>query len=84
VLNASEINPPFIAATARTFERWRDSVPNSFRFAVKLPGAITHFAVWRAATTSRPHSSVMCRAEKPAPVLVLLPASFHFERRRAN
>jgi uncharacterized protein YecE (DUF72 family) len=43
VLPAVEINSTFYRPhRAATFERWAASVPRSFRFAVKIPSAITH------------------------------------------
>lgn len=49
VLNAVEINSTFYKLPqSGTFERWRDSTPASFRFSVKIPGAITHDAGLRA------------------------------------
>jgi uncharacterized protein YecE (DUF72 family) len=41
--NAAEINSSFHRPHRQsTWERWRDSVPTSFRFSVKLPKSITH------------------------------------------
>jgi uncharacterized protein YecE (DUF72 family) len=43
VLPAVEINTSFYRSHRPvTYARWRDSVPNSFRFSVKIPKAITH------------------------------------------
>ena len=43
VLSAAEINTSFYRPHRRsTYERWAASVSGSFRFAVKLPKAITH------------------------------------------
>ena len=43
VLNAVEINSSFYRPhRAATYERWAASVPDHFRFAVKIPKAITH------------------------------------------
>lgn len=40
---AAEINSSFHRPhRASTWQRWRDSVPNDFRFSVKLPKTITH------------------------------------------
>src|SRR6478609_277012 len=40
---ATEINSSFHRPhRISTWERWRDSVPESFRFSVKLPKTITH------------------------------------------
>jgi len=42
-LNAAEINTSFYRSHAvSTYERWAASVPRGFRFAVKIPKAITH------------------------------------------
>lgn len=42
-LNVTEINSSFYRAHRReTYERWAGSVPDGFRFSVKLPKAITH------------------------------------------
>jgi uncharacterized protein YecE (DUF72 family) len=43
VLNAVEINSSFYRPhRTATYERWAASVPEEFRFAVKIPKAITH------------------------------------------
>ena len=43
VLNAVEINSSFYRPhRTSTYERWAASVPDGFRFAVKVPKAITH------------------------------------------
>ena len=45
VFTAAEINSSFHRPhRLSTWERWRDSVPDGFRFSVKLPKAITHQA----------------------------------------
>ena len=45
VLNAVEINSSFYRPHAReTYARWAANVPDHFRFAVKVPKAITHEA----------------------------------------
>ena len=42
-LNAAEINSSFYRPHQRkTYERWADSTPADFRFAVKVPKAMTH------------------------------------------
>src|SRR5688500_15952542 len=41
--NAVEINSSFYRShRPATYARWRDSVPDAFRFSVKLPREITH------------------------------------------
>src|ERR671911_3236047 len=43
VLNAVEINSSFYRPhRTTTYERWAASVPESFRFAVKVPKSVTH------------------------------------------
>lgn len=43
VLPAVEINSSFYRPhRAATYARWRDSVPDAFRFSVKLPRTVTH------------------------------------------
>src|SRR5450830_1663152 len=43
VFNAVEINSSFYRPhQPQTYARWADSVPDAFRFAVKLPRTITH------------------------------------------
>jgi len=45
VFNAVEINSSFHRPHRRsTWERWRDSVPDAFRFSLKIPKWITHEA----------------------------------------
>lgn len=42
-MNAAEINSSFYRPhRTATYERWAASVPDAFRFSVKLPNAITH------------------------------------------
>ena len=43
VLGGVEINSSFYRSHAvTTYRKWADSTPREFRFAVKLPGLITH------------------------------------------
>jgi uncharacterized protein YecE (DUF72 family) len=67
---------------AKTYERWAASVPSGFRFAVKMPRAITHEAKLRGC------ESLVCKfldqianlGEALGPVIIQLPPSFVFER----
>ncbi len=83
---ATELNSTFYRRhRVSTFRRWRDSVPASFRFAVKLPRAITH---WAGLSAPRREvetffDDLQGLGDKLGPVLVQLPASVHFEPRRA-
>jgi uncharacterized protein YecE (DUF72 family) len=86
-LNATEINSSFYGPHKRaTYERWAASVPADFRFAVKLPKAITHEA--RLADCD---ALLTCFAEetgglgeKRGPILVQLPRSFAFDAALAD
>jgi uncharacterized protein YecE (DUF72 family) len=43
LLNAAEINSSFHRAhRLSTWQRWRDSVPENFRFSVKIPKTVSH------------------------------------------
>ena len=87
VLGATEINSTFSRRhRVATFERWRDSVPAAFRFAVKLPRAITHDAELASprAALREFFADVQGLGEKLGPVLVQLPASVPFELRRVG
>ena len=86
LLDCSELNSTFYRRhRVSTFERWRDGVPASFRFSVRLPRAITHWA--GLAPPRREVETFFDDAQrlgdKLGPVLVQLPASVHFEARRA-
>ncbi len=73
VLNATEINSTFYRRhRATTFERWRDSVPSGFRFAVKLSRSITHEAALAGCDNELAafFDDVQGLAEKLGPVLV--------------
>lgn len=82
VFDAAEINSSFYRPHRRaTYERWAASVPPGFRFAVKLPKAITHE---RRLVDSRPlldRFSEESRGlgEKLGAVLVQLPPSLIFD-----
>ncbi len=85
VLSATEINSTFWRRhRPSTFERWRDSVPEPFRFAVKMPRAITHEAALVSAgpELTQFFTDIHGLGAKLGPVLVQLPASDHFQVRR--
>ena len=43
IFNAVEINSSFYRShSAKTYQRWAESVPGSFRFSVKMPKTISH------------------------------------------
>ena len=82
-LNCAEINSSFYRPHQRaTYERWADSVPEDFRFAVKMPRAITHEARLRG--VAKPLDAFLAQAgalgDRLGCLLVQLPPSFAFER----
>ena len=82
VFNAAEINSCFYRSHRfTTYERWAASVPENFRFAVKLPKAITHEAqlVDAAPALERFLGETSGLGTKRGPVLVQLPPSFEFD-----
>lgn len=80
--DAVEINSCFHRPHRRaTYERWAASVPDDFRFAVKLPKAITHgLKLWECeAEVARFADEVGGLGAKRGPVLVQLPPSLAFD-----
>ena len=78
-----EINSSFYRPhRAATYARWAQSVPVGFRFAVKLPRAITHDARLRGVGTEldRFLAQVHALEHMLGCLLVQLPPSFAFER----
>lgn len=86
-LDAVEINSSFYRPHRReTYQRWAASVPPSFRFAVKLPKAITHER--RLADSDGPAADFLSQVsglgEKLAVILVQLPPSLRFDAGKAE
>lgn len=84
---ATEINSSFHRPhRISTWERWRDSVPESFRFSVKLPKTITHER--KLVECHEQLDEFMAQAgvlgEKLAVVLVQLPPKLAFDGRTAG
>ncbi|WP_343519567.1 DUF72 domain-containing protein [Sphingomonas sp.] len=80
--NVTEINSSFYRPHRRaTYARWAASVPPDFRFAVKLPRAITHEARLVDCDTplARFADEIAGLDEKRGPVLVQLPPSLAFD-----
>ncbi|HEV2530294.1 DUF72 domain-containing protein [Phenylobacterium sp.] len=80
--DAAEINSTFYRPhRASTFARWRDSTPDSFRFAVKVPRALTHEA--RLANCEAGLASflgeVAILGPRLGPLLAQLPPSLVFD-----
>lgn len=86
-LAGAEINSSFYRPHAPgVYARWAASTPPGFRFAVKLPKAITHdrrLAGARAPLT-RFLGETGALGEKRGPILVQLPPSFAFDARLAG
>ena len=82
VLNAVEINSSFYRPhRTATYERWAASVPEEFRFAVKIPKAITHERRLKEAgdLLDRFLLEVAGLGPKLGPLLVQLPPSLAFQ-----
>ncbi|SHG97624.1 DUF72 domain-containing protein [Massilia sp. CF038] len=82
VFNAVEINSSFYRPhRAATYARWADSVPDAFRFSVKLPRTITHDA--RLQSIAAPLAQFAAEAgtlgAKLGCVLVQLPPKLGFD-----
>ena len=82
VFNAVEINSCFYRPHRfSTYERWAASVPDAFRFAVKLPKVVTHESrlVEAGAAVDRFLAETAGLGAKRGPILVQLPPSLSFE-----
>jgi hypothetical protein len=82
VFNAVEINSSFYRPhRPATYERWAASVPQSFRFSVKIPKTVTHERRLKGASDllERFLSEVNNLGPKLGPLLVQLPPSLAFE-----
>lgn len=82
VLNAVEINSSFHRShMADTYQRWALSVPEDFRFSVKLPKSITHVArlVGFERDLQRFAGEVMGLGDKLGCLLAQLPPSLEFD-----
>lgn len=87
VFRCAEINSSFHRPhAATTYARWAASTPPDFRFAVKLPKAITHVRKLRASRA--PLEQFLEESgglgTKRGPLLVQLPPSFQYDRRVAG
>lgn len=86
VLSGVEINSTFYRPhQPKTFERWAASTPANFRFAVKIPKAITHERRLKdsRAPLLRFLGEIAHLGEKLGPLLVQFPPSFAFEANTA-
>jgi uncharacterized protein YecE (DUF72 family) len=81
-LNCVEINSSFYRShRMRTYQRWAESTPSGFRFAVKLPKQVTHV---RRLVDVRPQveqflAETSGLGDKLGPILVQLPPSLEFD-----
>ena len=85
--NAVEINSSFYRPHRRaTYEKWAASVPDDFRFAVKLPKEITHVRRFVDArdVLERFLEEIAGLGGKLGPVLVQLPPKFEFDAALAD
>jgi uncharacterized protein YecE (DUF72 family) len=85
-LNCAEINSSFYRQHRRAvYERWAASVPDDFRFAVKIPRAITHDQALVAADVLLDVflEEVSGLGAKLGPLLVQLPPSLAFHAEHA-
>ena len=83
VLNAVEINSSFYRPHQRkTYQRWAATVPPDFRFAVKVPKAITHIARLRDCTLPAEAflGEISNLGTTLGPLLLQLPPSFAFDQ----
>lgn len=83
VFRAVEIDRTFYKTPrASTFRRWSESVPGAFRFALKVPKAVTHER--RLEETREPLGEFLEAArelgDRLGPLLVQLPPSLEFDR----
>jgi uncharacterized protein YecE (DUF72 family) len=81
--DCAEINSSFHRPhAATTYAKWRTNTPPSFRFAVKLPRAITHDL--KLQNTREPFIAFLAQtdglADKRGPLLLQLPPSLSFDR----
>jgi uncharacterized protein YecE (DUF72 family) len=86
-LNAVEINSSFYGPHRRiTYQRWAQSVPDDFRFSVKVPKAITHEAGLAdcGAALDRFVEEVTGLGDKLGVLLVQLPPQSALKKRVAN
>ena len=83
VFPAVEINSSFYRPhKPATYERWAESVPDGFRFAVKVPRTITHFRRLRAFDDELDSFLTACEhlGPKLGPLLVQLPPTLAFDQ----
>ena len=86
-VNCAEINASFYRPMRpSTLQKWADSVPAHFKFAVKIPKAISHEAklICEPAVIEKFLTEVRVLANKLGPLLVQLPPKFEFAQKQAH
>lgn len=87
VFNAVEINSSFYRPhKPATYERWANSVPEGFRFAVKAPKVITHTRRLKEAGNELDSFLAECEhlGPKLGPLLVQLPPNLAFDAQKVE
>jgi uncharacterized protein YecE (DUF72 family) len=87
VFDTVELNTPFYGQPARaTFERWRDAVPDSFMYSVKLNRYLTHIKrlAVEADSVERSYGTMGGLGRKLGVVLVQLPPRMRFDAQRTE
>lgn len=82
VLSATEINSSFYRSHRQeTYARWRASVPAGFRFAVKMPRAISHVARLKGARTALDAflDEIAGLGRSLGPLILQLPPSLRYD-----
>lgn len=84
LFRAVEINVTFYRLPkAETFEKWAATVPDDFRFAVKLSKSITHQTRFKDHSLLAPFlENVQLLGDKLGPLLIQLPPSFAYNPQR--
>src|SRR5258708_7844870 len=85
--NCCEINSSFYRShKPNTWERWASSVPDGFRFSVKLPKTITHESKLSSdsGVLSPFFQQIHLLNYKLGPVLIQLPPSLQFDLARSK
>jgi len=85
--NACEINSSFYRPhKIETWERWRDTVPEDFRFSIKAPGTITHESKLNCGVDLMMpfFHQLSFLKEKLGPILFQLPPSLQFDFARTT
>lgn len=83
--NSTEINYTFRSIpSAKTIQRWYDETPAGFRYSLKAPQGVTHFAKLKDCgdVMAQFFQSVSGLGDKLGPVLLQLPPTFKVDAER--